>query len=161
MKRPQEHSTDSDFAAAAFSSLEKIEVSAQLRQKIEQIPAAHEKSGTLLFWPFPSAWQPTVALAAAALFGVLSGSLFESGSVGESSVAEVLATQQSEDPAVSSPASASVRQAPTQPATEASETESENLEELFALALGDSWQETDWQELELETREDTTEEVTQ
>lgn len=158
MTRINDSSTDSDFADAAFSSLKTVKVSAELSKKVAQIPAQNEKSGTLLFWPFPSAWQPSVALAAAALFGVLSGSLFESNSLNDSGVAEVLATQQTEivdTSAPSSQATSSTRQATAEQAQE------DSLEDLFALALGGTWQDAGWEDLETNGGSEELKEVTQ
>lgn len=128
MTQPSEPKSDAEFAALAFSTLPEVSVSPQLSRRVAQIP--QEK---VWYWPFDRVWQPSLALAALALMGVLTGSVFDTTSPNTSEVAELLDTGPST--------------MPTNVEADQLALESEDDDEfdnLFALALGESWQETIW-----------------
>ncbi len=152
MKQSSEPKNDADFAAQAFSKLPEVSVSADLSRRIAQIPLEYEVHGKVWYWPFDRVWQPSLALAALALMGVFTGSVFDTADLTSGDVAQLLDTPQSQTMPTNSESldaqTASNEIAATDPMSESAEAESEEeLDNLWALALGDSWQDTVWDTL--------------
>lgn len=80
---------DSEFVTNAFSALSPIEPSPTLMRKVANIPLEQAGREAWNFWPFKHLWQPSLALACAALLGFLSGDYLPS----KSPSAESLLTQ--------------------------------------------------------------------
>jgi hypothetical protein len=69
---PLDDNDDNAFTDALFQQLPEVEPSARLTRQVAQIPLAHPRSN-VVFWPFRSVWQPSLALVAAACVGFFAG----------------------------------------------------------------------------------------
>ncbi len=152
MNQSSEPKNDAEFAAQAFSTLPEVSVSADLSRRIAQIPLEYEVQGKVWYWPFDRVWQPSLALAALALMGVFTGSVFDTADLTSSNVAQLLDTPQSETMPTNAEnldaQAAANGIAANDPINESGDAESEEeLDNLWALALGDSWQDSVWDTL--------------
>jgi hypothetical protein len=77
---------DSEFVTNAFSALNPVEASPALMRKVACIPLEHAGSEAWIFWPFKHLWQPSLALACAALLGFVSGDYLPSGGPSDESL---------------------------------------------------------------------------
>lgn len=118
--------TDEEFVTAAFSDLESVEASANLRRRVAQIPIEVARKESSL-WPFARAWQSLSAFAALGALGLVVGNFTHAPMNTESQSAnrQGIATE-------------------LNIANTDSESEDEDpLEGLFALALAEDWE--DWE----------------
>lgn len=120
---------DEEFARAAFSGLDPVEPSANLRRNVAQIPITHER--TAFAFPLKSLWANLLALGAAGALGILSGVLsLPDSAVGGDVVAS---TSTSAEPV-------RLEQALEQPAQSDMEADTDPLEGMLALALSTEWE---------------------